>query len=59
MTADLRHLHVWRATLFDGRWLEYCESMCGVPHRPARMRPNGVPVALPRTSPGAHVERGA
>jgi hypothetical protein len=52
------HRHTLRATLYDGRWVEYCEAMCGVPYRKARMRPNGVPVALARMSPKGAIEQG-
>jgi hypothetical protein len=58
MTTHM-HRHVWHATLYDGRWVEYCALSCGVPHRKARLRPNGVPVALARSSPGFRIERGA
>lgn len=44
----MAHRHTWRATLYDGRWVEYCEAGCGVPHRKARLRKNGTPVALPK-----------
>lgn len=60
MTAQAsKHRHTWHATLYDGRWVEYtaCEGHPTLT-RKARMRPNGVPVALPRTSLGARVETG-
>ncbi len=41
------HRHSWQATLYDGRWVEFCAALCGVPHRKARIK-NGIPVALPR-----------
>jgi hypothetical protein len=43
-----KHRHVWQATLYDGAWVEYCASECGVPFRKARLRPSGTPVALAR-----------
>jgi hypothetical protein len=43
-----KHRHVWQATLYDGQWVEYCASLCGVKWRKARLRPSGAPVALAR-----------
>lgn len=53
--TEQRHRHVWRATIFDGRWIEYCERCPAI--RPARINRWGVPVAMPRTSADYHVER--
>jgi hypothetical protein len=46
--TEREHRHTWRATLYDGRWVEYCEASCGVPYRKARINRWGNPVALPR-----------
>jgi hypothetical protein len=43
-----KHRHVWQATLYDGQWVEYCASLCGVAARKARLRPTGAPVAPAR-----------
>lgn len=52
---DQRHRHVWRATLYDGRWVEYCE-LCPAT-RTARLNRWGTPVAMPRVSKDYRVER--
>ena len=56
--TEPKHRHCWAATLYDGRWVEYCQHGCGAV-RPARINRYGVPVAMPRTSPGFTVERAA